>query len=96
VNVAFNKNATSSSALILGNRWWAEACKAVNGRTTHQFNAMNCIHTSDNGPWWEVDLQQTYTISGISIHRRDGDTNANPPDLPDSNDFKFSEDKFSL
>jgi hypothetical protein len=45
-------------------------------------------------PWWKVDLDQPHMISGISIHRRDGDTAHQDPQ--NSNGFKFSEDKFSL
>jgi hypothetical protein len=71
VNVAFNKKATSSS--IWGGEWGGEACKAVNGRTSRVFDDKNCVHSRDGNPWWEVNLGQTYTISGISIHRRDGE-----------------------
>jgi hypothetical protein len=71
VNVAFDKEATSNNCW--GGPDGGEACKAVNGRTSPIFNATNCFHSRDGNPWWEVNLGQTYGISGISIRRREGD-----------------------
>jgi hypothetical protein len=93
VNVAFNKTATSSSTYVTIYGWKGEACKAVNGRTDRQFSPNNCIHTADGdkNPSWSVDLGQPNMITGISIHRRDGDKTSG--DLENSKHFDVKKKK---
>jgi hypothetical protein len=80
VNVAFDKTATSSS--VLNYMFKPEACKAVNGWTSRIFSATDCFHNdvNDTNPSWTLELGQSYTAIGLSIHRRDGDKNTNPPE----------------
>ncbi|XP_076469675.1 uncharacterized protein LOC143300005 [Babylonia areolata] len=76
-NVAFGKNATMSSRYRDGQGISAPACAAVNGRTMTQYRTLNqsqsnCVHTDayDYSPWWKVDLDRPYTVTGVTIYRR--------------------------
>ena len=48
--------------------------RAVNGDTSY-YNNGNCAHTTQGNTsdpaWWQVDLGETYQITGIRIHNRD-------------------------
>ena len=51
---------------------------AVNGRTSTIYRTVNetdvnCVHSGvgDINPWWQVDLGQNYSVSNITIYRRE-------------------------
>ncbi|PVD24385.1 hypothetical protein C0Q70_14867 [Pomacea canaliculata] len=69
-----------SSVYTGGSGHSGPACLAVNGNRSHVFvplegdKTSNCIHTSEKDtrkPFWEVDLNGTFTISDITIYFRE-------------------------
>ncbi|KAK7102425.1 hypothetical protein V1264_020644 [Littorina saxatilis] len=79
VNVAFGKAASVSSLFSDTNGQSAPACIAVNGRTSTAYRSTsedntNCIHTGlgDHDALWSVDLGRNYTVTNITIYRREG------------------------
>ena len=72
-NIALNKSATQGP----GTENSMTADKAVNNDTTNN-NDGRCTHTTkgttSNPAWWQVDLGDTYRITGIKIYNRDRDS----------------------
>ncbi|XP_070191892.1 uncharacterized protein [Littorina saxatilis] len=75
-NVAYGKSASISS-IYLGEGVAGPACVAVNGRMDTVFKTQidpetNCAHTAvgDYNGWWQVDLGRNYTVTNITIYRR--------------------------
>jgi len=67
-NVALNKSATQSSTDHGG-----VVCRAVDGNTNGDwYNGGTLTHTDPtmDNPWWQVDLQEIYTINSISVKNR--------------------------
>jgi len=66
--VALKKPATQSST---NPRYGAVASRAVDGEASGDWGDGSVTHTSgENGPWWEVDLKETYAISSIVVYNR--------------------------
>ena len=69
MNVALNKPAiqSSTSEWSLNSTIEADARIATNGDTTSDA----CFHTDyEDSPWWQVDLQEEFTIERIRIFNR--------------------------
>ncbi|HQU42933.1 MAG TPA: HEAT repeat domain-containing protein, partial [Pirellulales bacterium] len=70
-NVARHGKATQKTTAYGG-----DAARAIDGNTSDQFGKGGQTHTQENtpGPWWEVDLGETYPVERIVIYNRgDGD-----------------------
>ena len=69
-NIALNKSATQGPGIYAGQT----ADKAVDGNTTNK-NDGRCAHTTEGNTttraWWQVDLGDTYRITGVKIYNRD-------------------------
>ncbi|KAK7461195.1 hypothetical protein BaRGS_00038754 [Batillaria attramentaria] len=70
INVALNKPARQSSTCCGGT-----ASRAVDGHADPNYSNMHCTATSDPGnpgPWWRVDLLESYEVRAVTItNRRD-------------------------
>jgi hypothetical protein len=65
VNAALGKPASQSSNYI------GDANRAVDGNTDGTFTAQSVTHTNaDLNAWWQVDLQQSYSINDITLFNR--------------------------
>ncbi|MEE6525392.1 hypothetical protein FKM82_025349 [Ascaphus truei] len=50
---------------------FATADKAIDGNKNGVFSTQTCTHTNnDKGPWWKLDLKQSYKIDTIVITNR--------------------------
>ncbi|XP_025107092.1 fucolectin-like [Pomacea canaliculata] len=67
VNVALNKKYSQSSFRSFDDR---RPENAANDNTDGTFRDNNCIRTSssDDNPWWEVDLGQVYPVLKLTIY----------------------------
>ncbi|KAK7495474.1 hypothetical protein BaRGS_00013172, partial [Batillaria attramentaria] len=77
-NVAWGKPANTSSRYNSDTGYSGPACVANNGRlgtviVNINYSEPNCIHTDNNDymAWWEVYLGRPYTITGVTIYRRE-------------------------
>ncbi|WAQ95045.1 FUCL7-like protein [Mya arenaria] len=68
-NVALGKPASQSSNYT-ADKWFAPV--GVDGNLgNNDINQDSCFHTDvEYQPWWRVDLQQDYYISGVVVHNR--------------------------
>ena len=72
LDVALYKNATQSST----HQDWAGvyiAQYAVDGMSNSSLVERSCAHksaTPDKNPWWEVDFENIYNITGVEITNR--------------------------
>jgi len=68
-NVARGKTATQGPGTYQNQSPY----RAVDGET--DYSQIHCSHTTkgntDNPAWWQVDLGDTYRITGIRIYNRD-------------------------
>lgn len=66
-NVALKGEATQSSTL-----YPAGAYRAIDGKRYTFYTEGSCSHTAGNetGPWWRVDLGQTYIVTTVKVTNR--------------------------
>ncbi|PVD25283.1 hypothetical protein C0Q70_15783 [Pomacea canaliculata] len=69
VNVALNKKYSQSTFSSFDDR---RPENAANDNTDGTFSDNNCIRTSssDDNPWWQVDLGQVYPVLNLTIYGR--------------------------
>ncbi|KAL3868045.1 hypothetical protein ACJMK2_040884, partial [Sinanodonta woodiana] len=77
-NVALGKPANQSSTYI-GNSHWSDtdgfpydASLAVDGKVETNFHNNSCSNTAagKSSAWWELDLENLYFITTITIYQR--------------------------
>ena len=65
INVGPNGVATQSSE-----GWGGAPGRAIDGNTNGQWGGGSVTHTNGDNSWWEVDLQDSYTIDSIRLWNR--------------------------
>ncbi|KAJ8267011.1 hypothetical protein GJAV_G00137260 [Gymnothorax javanicus] len=69
-NVALRGKATQSALLSGENAAFSHADHAIDGNRDSIFRHGSCFHTSNDNPWWRVDLLKTYKITSVTITNR--------------------------
>ncbi|KAJ8267209.1 hypothetical protein GJAV_G00139800 [Gymnothorax javanicus] len=69
-NVALRGKATQSGLLPGGEAALSHAGNAIDGNRDSHLHHGSCFHTTNDNPWWRVDLLKTYKITSVTITNR--------------------------